>query len=59
MDTISFTSSYKLIKTGIAYIICVASIAPPLSKKLYIYIYKNECLYVCPVCVPIPFIRLR
>jgi hypothetical protein len=24
-----------------------------------IYIYKNECMYVCPVCAPIPFIRLR
>ena len=20
---------------------------------------KNECFFVCPVCVPIPFIRLR
>jgi hypothetical protein len=24
-----------------------------------IYIKMNVCMYVCPVCAPIPFIRLR
>jgi hypothetical protein len=25
----------------------------------YIYIYINECFFVCPVCAPITFIRLQ
>jgi hypothetical protein len=31
----------------------------PTSSIFYIYIKMNVCMYVCPVCAPIPFIRLR
>ena len=32
---------------------------PRRRKKLSIYIKMNVSLFVCPVCVPMPFIRLR